>query len=254
MPNAPYESYVICTTPRSGSTLLCKLLTATGLAGAPDSHFHDPSVASWCADYGLEFASEEATLIAVFEAARARGRGDTDLFGLRMQRASFPFFMQKLAALHAGHSSDVHRITAAFGRTLFIHLTRSDKLGQAISRVKATQTGLWHRSADGTELERLSAPRDPFYDPDAITESLNELRQHDDDWKAWFTAESVTPMTIAYETLASDPSGVLSTVLARLGQEPEAARGVTPPVAKLSDATNRDWAERYRTDSTGAFH
>ncbi|MBT6203829.1 MAG: sulfotransferase, partial [Rhodospirillaceae bacterium] len=41
---ARYQSYVICTSPRSGSTLLCSLLAATGLAGNPCSHFHDPSI------------------------------------------------------------------------------------------------------------------------------------------------------------------------------------------------------------------
>ena len=41
---AKYESYVLCTSPRSGSTLLCKLLAATGVAGNPDSYFHRPAV------------------------------------------------------------------------------------------------------------------------------------------------------------------------------------------------------------------
>ena len=38
---ADFEAYVICTSPRSGSTLLCKLLVATGVAGLPASHFHE---------------------------------------------------------------------------------------------------------------------------------------------------------------------------------------------------------------------
>ena len=32
---------------------------------------------------------------------------------------------------------------------------REDKVGQAISRLKAEQTGLWHKFSDGTERERL---------------------------------------------------------------------------------------------------
>lgn len=31
----PVEAYVICTAPRSGSTLLCRMLGATGIAGQP---------------------------------------------------------------------------------------------------------------------------------------------------------------------------------------------------------------------------
>ncbi|MEM7269766.1 MAG: Stf0 family sulfotransferase, partial [Pseudomonadota bacterium] len=44
---AAYASYVICTSPRSGSTLLCSLLKASGVAGAPESLFHEPSVEAW---------------------------------------------------------------------------------------------------------------------------------------------------------------------------------------------------------------
>jgi LPS sulfotransferase NodH len=33
------SSYVVCATPRSGSTLLCALLGATGVAGRPEEYF-----------------------------------------------------------------------------------------------------------------------------------------------------------------------------------------------------------------------
>src|SRR5829696_10459407 len=35
----PRLSYLICATPRSGSTLLCDALDATGIAGHPEEHF-----------------------------------------------------------------------------------------------------------------------------------------------------------------------------------------------------------------------
>ncbi len=36
---APMLSYLVCATPRSGSTLLCKLLGQTGVAGHPEEYF-----------------------------------------------------------------------------------------------------------------------------------------------------------------------------------------------------------------------
>ena len=39
MSGPPKISYLICTTPRSGSTLLCELLADTGIAGRPDEYF-----------------------------------------------------------------------------------------------------------------------------------------------------------------------------------------------------------------------
>jgi LPS sulfotransferase NodH len=252
-----YQSYIICTSPRSGSTLLCKLLAATGKSGNPGSHFHDPSIADWQRYYGLSadhFSTEHAALTAIFDAARAHGTGNTGMFGLRLQKRSFSFFMQQMDILHPGYSSDLERIQAAFDNTLFIHLTRANKLDQAISLVKATQTGLWHKAADGTELERLSAPQEPFYDADEITRQLNELSALDEAWKVWFDREKLQPLQISYDELSGDPAGVLAEILDELGLNREMAYYISPQVAKLADATNRIWAERFLAERDNSQH
>lgn len=249
MLKTPYKSYIICTSPRSGSTLLCKLLGATKKAGAPDSHFHTPSLATWLKTYKLDnkaFASELDTLQAIFAAALQRGTADTGMFGLRMQRGSFKFFMQQLANLYPDETNDVARIEAAFGKTLFIHLTRPDKLDQAISLVKATQTGLWHQAADGSELQRLSAPQEPFYDSAEIARQIAELSALELEWLNWFEQEDLHPLQISYDELSSNPAGKLEAVLDALGLDRDFSRGIKPPVKKLADSTNLDWADRYR--------
>lgn len=247
----PYDAYVLCTAPRSGSTLLCKLLAATGIAGDPGSHFHEPSLAEWLADHDLPEVpgrDERDTVAAVFDAAIAHGRGGTPVFGLRLQRHSFAFFAEKLALLHPGPAGDAARMEAAFGCTLFIHLTRADKVDQAVSLVRAGQTGLWHRAADGSELERTAPPREPVYDGAAIAAAVAELTGYDRDWDAWFEREGVSPLRLTYDALSADPAGTLATVLEALGLPRAAARGVKPGTARLADATNRDWVERFRAE------
>ena len=248
---ASYASYVICTSPRSGSTLLCDLLAATGCAGNPDSQFHNPSIADWLRSFDLktdDFASQRDALRAVFDAACVRGTGDAGLFGLRLQRRSFDFLIQQIGILHPGLENDVARFEAAFGTMLFIHLTRRDKLKQAVSFVKATQTGLWHRAADGTELERLSDPQDPVYDTDEIARHLAEMIAMEADWEDWFATEKIEPLRVIYEELSADPGAVLGKILDRLGLDPDAATGVHPAVAKLADETNRRWIARFRAE------
>ena len=251
MAMAHYDSYVICTSPRSGSTLRCNLLAATGIAGKPESHFHDPSIADWLGYYDLTpdaALSEREVLAQIFRAAIAEGSGDTGLFGLRLQRHSFDFFTEKLAVLHAGLSSDVERFQAAFGPTLFIHLTRRDKVEQSVSYVKAQQSGLWHAAPDGTEIERLSPPQEPRYDAGEIRAKFDEVTAFDRDWEAWFESEKIDPLRITYEALSKDPLAALRQVLDRLGLDPAAASGVTPGVAKLADKTSREWAARFRAE------
>ena len=246
-----YNSYVICTSPRSGSTLLCKLLAATGVAGNPDSYFHRPSISEWLTYFGLTAepsVPEHELLKAVFRAAIAKGSLETGIFGLRLQRDSFDFFTEKLAVLHPKYSNDAERFQAAFGRTLFVHLTRRDKVEQAVSYVKAQQTGLWHAAPDGTELERLSPPQEPAYDPGEIRARFEEVTAHDRNWDEWFASEKIDPLRITYEELSKSPLETLRAMLDRLGLERQAADGVELGVAKLADGINQDWVARFRSE------
>lgn len=254
MREARYKSYVICTSPRSGSTLLCKMLAATGISGKPDSHFHTPSIERWLETFKIsraDFLSDRDVLNAIFQAARARGEGNTGVFGLRLQRASFDYFIHQVGFLYPGLSSDRDRIQAVFGPTLFIYLTRPDKLDQAISYVRAMQSGLWHKATDGTELERKSAPQEPIYDSDAIARHLTELAALDEAWGPWFESEELQPLHVSYDDLSDNPSGVLSRILDELGLDSSVANDISPPTARLSDETNKVWAQRFRAEHGG---
>ena len=236
--------------------MLCRMLSATKVAGAPDSHFHQPSLTDWLGAYDLTgsgFASRRDTLEAVFSAAMARGKGKTDIFGLRMQRGSFAFFIEQLTTLFPGGFSDVERIGAAFGRTLFIHLHRADVLGQAISRLRAEQTGLWHVRADGSDLERLPPTRVTGYDPDAIVAHMCEIAALNDAWKQWFDLNAIAPLVINYDALSHHPQTSLAEILEALGLDATIAQSVAPQTAKLADETSQDWRARFLKDRPGSF-
>ncbi|QDP95647.1 sulfotransferase [Microlunatus elymi] len=246
-----FESYVLCTSPRSGSTLLCSLLAATGLAGNPKSFFHEPSVANWSAHLltppgrrgsDLDYAR------TVVDAAIAEGTNSTGVFGLRLQRHSFDFLLGKLALLHPEQMSDADRFRAAFGRTLFIHLTRADKIAQAVSCVIAQQTGLWHMAPDGTALERVKEHQDPVYDGPALRRTYDETVELDRQWLSWFASEAIEPLRLSYDRLSVDPLSVLREVLRALRLDEGAADGVAIGVKKLANGTNRDWARRLRAE------
>jgi len=249
MPKTRFKSFIICTSPRSGSTLLCKLLSATEISGYPNSYFHNPSLSSWLKSFNLsnnDFTSSREALRAIFAAARNKGTGKTEIFGLRLQRGSFDFFMEQIGVLYPDIHGDQNRVQAAFGQTLFIHLTRENKLNQAISCVKAQQTGLWHMAADGTELERLSAPKKPFYNAAEIERHIIEFTEYDVAWNAWFSQQSLEPLRITYNELSDSPAEVLANILERLGLDRKTAYGISPPVAKLADGINRNWEKRFR--------
>lgn len=239
--------YVLCTAPRSGSTLLCELLKATGVAGAPASLFHRPDVAIWGRSLGVaphpdrtEFARR------VFVKARDIGRGGTGVFGLRLQRHSVPFLSGVLADVCPDAPGDFARLERMFGPLKCLYLRRDDKVRQACSLVRAEQTGLWHRAADGSELERTAPPAAPRFDAEAINTYISVSKGYDADWQTWFDANKVDPLRLTYEALAADPIGTLCDVLRFLGLPPAHARGVDIPTQKLADAVSEDWVRRYR--------
>jgi LPS sulfotransferase NodH len=247
---ANFDSYIICTSPRSGSTLLCKLLENTGVAGVPESYFHKPSVPSWAAGVGLPTLSEGQNVQRILDAVMDIGRGQTGIFGLRLQHHSFAFLMQELRQLHPQEATDVACLARAFGRARFIHLTREDKLEQAVSAIKAEQTGLWHQAPDGREIERLSPPNTAAYDSDAMAMKVAEFTMADASWTAWFEAQQIAPLHLSYATLASDPRGALAYVLDDLGCDSSGAQQASLPTAKLADDQSREWVQRFRVEQS----
>ncbi|MFN3131768.1 Stf0 family sulfotransferase [Roseibium sp.] len=244
-----FQSYVLCTSPRSGSTLLCKMLAETGVAGHPESYFHEPDLGNWASDLGVSRPagmSELEYLRLLIDTAIEQGTANKGLFGLRLQRHSFDFFFRQLRTLCQDEPTDKDRLEAVFGRTLFVHLTRPDKLSQAVSFVKAQQSGLWHRAADGSELERLSPPADPVYDFAALKDCRDQFIQFDRDWNDWFAEQAIEPLRLSYNDLCTDPQAGLKKILTALGLPTSAADPVQPGVAKLADSINADWIKRFQ--------
>jgi len=246
-----FGSYVICTSPRSGSTLLCKLLAATRVAGNPASYFHGSSVEDWLDELGLPpgtSAPDHDVLKTAFGEAARLGRDGTGVFGLRQQQHYLEFLREKLAIMRPQHRTDKERLESLFGPMLFIHLSRADKLAQAVSYLKAEQSGLWHVAPNGIELERLAPHREPIYDFDAVKGCVEMLTDYDRKWEQWFRLEAIDPLRISYDELSADPKGTLRHVLRRLGLDGAAADGIKPGVKKLADGTSQDWMARYRQD------
>lgn len=248
---ADFQSYFICTSPRSGSTLLCHLLRDTQIAGNPNSHFHEPSLDAWCAYHNIsrnDFPNDQACRQAIFRAALKLGRGGSNVFGQRLQQESFDFFLQQITLLHPNLKSDAERIETTFGRTLYIHLTRQTKLDQAISLEMALQSGLWHRRGDGSELERLSSHQTPIYNAAAIREHIEVALAKERAWRDWFRSQGITPLRVTYETLSAAPFQTRNQITDALGIAAVALHNEQTPTAKLADKTSHQWALQFRKD------
>ncbi|MEO7221725.1 MAG: Stf0 family sulfotransferase [Devosia sp.] len=241
-----YRALIICATPRSGTTLLCDLLAETGVTGRPNAFYRRESVPDFARRLGVEDGPDfERRYLA---AITAEGRGTTNLFSMRVMWPSLPEISEKLSVLFPTEATDAARIASAFGTPLYLFVERKDKVAQAISRVKAEQSGLWHRDADGSVREQGSEYRTPVYDAAAIEAFIAETTAHEAEWRGWFARESIVPMELTYEGLSADPTATVATLLRALGRDPAIASRISPRTAKLADAQSRVWAERFEQE------
>ena len=233
--------------------MLCNLLSQAGVAGHPDSFFRKPSIAWWAEHLGVT-TNQNANSFSrdYLDAVLKQGRGGTRVFGCRIMQENLDEMLQRLEDVCPDAMAAPSLIATVFGPPVFIHLSRKDKLAQAISYEIAQQSGLWHKAPDGTEIERTAPPKDPAYDHDRLNHLHQQFEAYDAAWLAWFKRHRITPLSIQYEQLALDPIGTLGRVLNALGTEKPDLSRIKPGVAKLRGQINQDWHARYLATNRGA--
>ena len=235
--------------PRSGSTLLCDLLFKTGIAGRPNSFFRPQSMADFATGWNVPVQTLDGFDQSYIDTVLMHGSAGTGCFGMRIMWNNIARLSARLGMLHPEVSGDFERLQVAFGPMDFIHLTRADKVAEAVSLTIAEQSGLWHRNADGSEMERTAPSTEPAYDFAQIQAAYREVTEGQDAWYDWFTAQGIEPLAVTYEALAKAPVTELARILEFLGLDPEKANGITPGTAKLATRRNFEWAARFRADA-----
>lgn len=243
------DSYLICATPRTGSTLLCGLLASTGIAGRPESYFREPDEQSWAARWDIARSSAGAFEYSEFvRAALAAGRTGNGVFAARIMWGTLEHLVDRLGAAHAAPADgDLDLLNRAFGRTGFIHLRRDDVAAQAVSWHRAEQTNVWHRTGRDEPEEPEREPRFHF---DQISELVRTIEEHNSAWRAWFDSVGIRAHTVRYEDVDADPVGVAREVLDFLGLDLAPGRPIETRHRRLADELNAQWIDRYRAEST----
>jgi LPS sulfotransferase NodH len=248
---AKIASIIICATPRSGSTLLCGLLADTGIAGRPESWYRRQNIADWARQWGV--AGEHAAFERAYLAAvRRAGSGAGGIFGLRLMWGTVPELRKRLMLLYPDAAADASLFERAFGAPLYLCLSRQDKVAQAVSRLRAEQTGLWHLGKNGTEYRSAEASGAEHYDASALERLLEEVRADEAAWDDWFGRQGIEPFALTYEALTAAPQKWLADILEAAGADTAFASHIESKTVRMADATSRDWAERFRQERPAA--
>jgi LPS sulfotransferase NodH len=233
-----HSSYLLCGTPRTGSTLLCSLLSSTGVAGRPESYFREPDRRKWASRFGLGAADEgEVDSLDFVRGALRAGSTDNGVFAARVMWGTMQPLVDGLRG-HLGGHRDIDVLERALGPVRLLHLTRLDVVAQAVSWARAEQTGFWHQGDKSDATAEL--------DLDQVERLVATIHEHNEAWRTWFRAQPVEPLRLTYEVLVSDPVETVRRVLEFVGTAPPVDWAPVSTPERQADSLNAEWVRRYR--------
>jgi len=217
----PGNFLFLCFTNRCGSNYLAHLLATTGAFNEAGEYFNAETVLEHSRPRGLRsLAAYFATLYHLLPH-----------YGHIAAKAG----VDQLAML-----ADAGILDALGPRAQFVLMERQDRLGQAISRVIATQTGrfttahaahvpdaalVYSRAAIAGELEKIALANALFY--------------------AFFAANGIAPVHTTYEAVLADPAPVMAQIAAAMGCGALVAHPEQVGIARQANAVNQAWRRAY---------
>ena len=213
----------ICSTPRSGSYLLCRYMINAGL-GVPHEYFNPINMREIAPRLGLGAAIDGLQW-------RRRTLKDRLPFGNPARTAEMQFVEQYIAALvprrcqfgvfaakfHFDQYTKVLDNPVGWkllSGGLFVHLYREDLLGQAISTNFAYATGRW--GIDDTVTTSPDAGMD-LNDASALDRTIENLAADDLGWRVFLARNGIYAISVSYERICQDPFGFVCELADRLG-------------------------------------
>jgi trehalose 2-sulfotransferase len=264
----PMLSYLVCATPRSGSTLLCHALNQTGVAGHPEEYFealrwsglprrpHEYFDPERHANIVERLAFREMpdgaakpnplwhpdTYDQYLAWALAQGTTPNGVFGAKLMWGYLGDFAQLLRGIDGMGGRPLPELLGrAFPGLRYVQITRQNKIRQAVSLWKAVQTQAWKREA-GEEVKR---PVELVFSFRAINYLVRLLTAHDASWDAYFLGLGYEPLKITYEELAESTDAVIRRVLVHLGIPAPAELVVEAPrLSVQADEVSEEWVRR----------
>lgn len=184
--------YMVCITPRSGSTWLEKLLASTRLCGSPGEFFNEKNISVRSRNLGASGFQE------YFERIVRKSQSDST-FGFEINYGRLQNFAELV---------DIESVFLRPG-TRFVAMFRRDLLAQAISTLTAIKSGVWHRKQDGAPLGledaagKKSAPVAADLDDESLWWWILRLHVEERGWQTFFDDHGITPFRIFYEDLCT---------------------------------------------------
>jgi trehalose 2-sulfotransferase len=288
----PNRSYLVCATPRSGSTLVCEALAETGVAGRPEEYFEalrhsgrprrpdeyflgveDQSIRDHLGERAIgseppprsplwSRAAYDRYLEWAFEA----GTTPNGNFGAKLMWGYFGEFVSLLRNVPAYRDVPLAELLpTVFPDLTFVRVVRANKVRQAVSLWKAVQTANWREEQASSAAGSIEADGSPPYRSfieehrpqlrfhyKAINHLLEQLLIEEASWDAFFEHSGIRPILVLYENFASSYEQSTLNLLERMDLSVPEDFEFAPAMKRQSDGINDDWTRRYSDLRLGA--
>ena len=276
------QSYLVCATPRTGSTLLCEMLRHTGMLGVPREYFEylkDTGLPRQPIQYFIPCEGRGANLepsleqlgspplrknlrrIAEYERYGYRrylrrilrqGTTGNAIFGAKIMWGHLHDFLDLLTGnADATPSRRIDACLRSIFRDLkYIYVTRENKLRQAVSLWKAIQTQQWRLDA---HTHAAKGGRVPVFHFEAIDYLRRRLVEQDLAWRRFFAEAEIAPLALSYEQFASNLPATLMQVAEFLGVKEIQSNGFAEPsLIRQADNQSEDFVAMYVSAASDA--
>jgi LPS sulfotransferase NodH len=235
-PHVPPVAYAIVGTPRCGTEFLCDALTSTGAAGFPEEHLRLESQ--------LLTRHGRFDCVAYFRALRSRRVTPNGVFGTKI--------ISHFLFDHLRWAPKLHRELTSLR---YIHIVRRDRIGQAISAMVASKTGVWHLRNDAERARYADLLAGLTIDARSLRHVrflIGGFERQDRRLTAFLKKLGAPTLTVTYEDLVENPASELLSILSFLTlQVPAGDISVKLKTTRspFSDMVRAKYIERYEGES-----
>jgi LPS sulfotransferase NodH len=129
----------------------------------------------------------------------------------------------------------------------FVIIHRKDKLAQAISLIKAIQTGVWH----SYHRSRVH-PRQPYYQRNLIQWAMVNIQEQIHALTEFTDLMGVSPLEVFYEDFIQDIPGTIKNLCQEAMVEVQIDQIPEVPLKKLSNRESKSWYQRFKQEELDA--
>jgi LPS sulfotransferase NodH len=231
----PTTALVVCTSPRTGSGVLCSALWSSGRCGQPDEYLAENTRREYEAEWGCQDDRE------YLEQMLERTTTPNGVFSVKVHWEHTANVQWLDGILGGGGTSATDTLRALAPRVHFVWLSRRDRVRQAVSMYRAAHSGRY-RSYD----EPARTVDDVPFDAVAIERLRQQCDEFEGRWAADFEAAGIGPLHVWYEDgLEHDYVAATRAVLEWMGLEVPHDLALTSDYEKQADEESERLVERF---------